>query len=147
MRKTQWARGMYGGDGQLPRSGITAQCAQIANRGTFFFFLVVAACNSANSHIKGVPTDMIARRIRVKWVGRNDGACCFCSFLVVLACENDTSYFSLFSSRERQGRNKSSALCGFSLLVSHEYGVQSCHPGLQSEHTVTAYYYYRQTLS
>ena len=46
----------------------------------------------------GVPTAAIARRIRVKQVGRDDGARCFCSFLVVLACENDTSNFSLFSS-------------------------------------------------
>ena len=30
-------------------------------------------------------------------VGRDDEARCFCSFLVVLACENDTSNFPLFS--------------------------------------------------
>ena len=41
-----------------------------------------------------VPTDAIARRIRVKRVGRDDGVRCFCFFLVVLACENDTSNFS-----------------------------------------------------
>ena len=48
----------------------------------------------------GVPTDTIARRINVKRVGKgeHDEARCFCSFLVVLACENDTSNFSLFSS-------------------------------------------------
>ena len=46
----------------------------------------------------GVPTDTIARCIRVKRVGRDDGARCFCSFLVVLACENDTSNLSLFCS-------------------------------------------------
>ena len=46
----------------------------------------------------GVPTDTIARRVRVKRVGRGDGARCFCFFLVVLACENGTSNFSLFSS-------------------------------------------------
>ena len=46
----------------------------------------------------GVPTKTIARRILVKRVGRDDGARCFRSFLVVLACENDTSNFSWFSS-------------------------------------------------
>ena len=46
----------------------------------------------------GVPTGAIARRIRVKRVGRDNGARCFCSFFLVLACENDTSNFSLFSS-------------------------------------------------
>ena len=45
----------------------------------------------------GVPTDAIACRIHVKRVGRDDGTRCFCSFLVVLACENNTSNFSLFS--------------------------------------------------
>ena len=45
----------------------------------------------------GVPTDTIARRIRVKRVGRDDRERCFYSFLVVLACENDTSNFSSLS--------------------------------------------------
>ena len=34
----------------------------------------------------------------MKRVGRDDRARCFCSFFVVLACDNDTSNFSLFSS-------------------------------------------------
>ena len=57
-----------GGGRQLPRSGITG-----TNR-------------------------PIARRIRVNRVGTDDGARSFCSFLVGLACENDTSNFSLFYS-------------------------------------------------
>ena len=36
--------------------------------------------------------------VRVKRVGREDGARCLFSFLVALACENDSSHFSLFSS-------------------------------------------------
>ena len=46
----------------------------------------------------GEPTDTIARRIHVKRVGRDDGARCFCFFLVVLACKSDTSHFSYFPS-------------------------------------------------
>ena len=33
--------------------------------------------------------------VRVKQVGSDDGARCLCFFLVALACENDSSHFSL----------------------------------------------------
>ena len=66
--------------------GSRSQCAQIGVR------------TSVLRLQSGKPTDAIARRIRVKRVGSDDGARCFYFILVVLACENDTSNFSLFSS-------------------------------------------------
>ena len=62
----------------------------------------------------GVPTDTIARRIRVKRVGRDDGARGI-----------RRSSRSRSRMRERQGKNKSSAPCYLSLRASHGYGVQS----------------------
>ena len=63
----------------------------------------------------GVPTHTIARRIRVKRVGRDDGA---------RGMRRSSSSRSRV--RERQGKNKSSAPCHLSLLASYGYGVQSC---------------------
>ena len=93
------------------------------DRPSVYQYLVVSSVLRLQT---GVPTDTIARRIRVKRVGRDDGA-----------RRMRRSSRSRSRVRERQGKNKSSArvISPYSLHTDTACNRVCRYPGLQSEHT------------